>query len=125
MREGYFRDVVIQDVRTRLEEYLSALPPGGPDADRLAAEPPADEEGPGGRRHRAWPASSTCSRCRWASAPAADIEARDLTGLQLPRLAKLGVREGEAESLAALLGETTPGGPPVEVLPVPVSRTKC
>lgn len=56
---------------------------------------------------------------------AADIDARDLTGLQLPRLAKLGVREGEAESLAGLLGETTPGGPAVEVLPVPVSRTKC
>jgi hypothetical protein len=56
---------------------------------------------------------------------AADIDFRDLVGLQLPRLVRLGVREGEAESLAALLGETTPGGSAAEVLPAPVSRTKC
>jgi len=124
VREGHFRDVVIQDVRVRLEEYLSALPPGGPDA-------------------AGWPLSRRIMKKDLEAAvtrvagveyvqsmqmgvgSGADIELRDLTGLQLPRLARLGVREGEAESLAALLGETTPGGPSVEVLPVPVSRTQC
>ncbi|MCB0124406.1 MAG: baseplate J/gp47 family protein, partial [Caldilineaceae bacterium] len=31
VREGYFRDVVRQAVDQRLHEYLSALPPGGPE----------------------------------------------------------------------------------------------
>ena len=124
VREGYFRDVVIQDVRTRLEEYLSALPPGGPDATGW----------PLSRRVMKKDLEAAVTRVagveyvqsmQMGVGSGADIDARDLTGLQLPRLAKLGVREGEAESLAALLGETTPGGPPVEVLPVPVSRTKC
>ncbi len=124
VREGYFRDVVIQDVRTRLEEYLSALTPGGPDATGW----------PLSRRLMKKDLEAAVTRVagveyvqsmQMGVGSGADIDARDLTGLQLPRLAKLGVREGEAESLAALLGETTPGGPPVEVLPVPVSRTKC
>jgi predicted phage baseplate assembly protein len=124
VREGYFRDVVIQDVRTRLEEYLSALPPGGPDA----------EGWPLSRRVMKKDLEAAVTRVagveyvesmQMGVGSGADIEFRDLSGLQLPRLAKLGVREGEAEALAALLGETTPGGPPLEVLPVPVSRTKC
>lgn len=124
VREGYFRDVVIQDVRNRLEEYLSALPPGGPDG----------EGWPLSRRLMKKDLEATVTRVpgveyvqsmQMGVGSGFDIELRDLAGLQLPRLAKLGVREGEAESLAALLGETTPGGPPVEVLPVPVSRTKC
>lgn len=124
VREGYFRDVVIQDVRNRLEEYLSALPPGGPDG----------EGWPLSRRLMKKDLEATVTRVpgveyvqsiQMGVGSGFDIELRDLTGLQLPRLAKLGVREGEAEALTELLGETTPGGPPVEVLPVPVSRTKC
>ena len=124
VREGYFRDVVIQDVRMRLEEYLSALPPGGPD---VAGWPLS-------RRLLKKDLEAAVTRVagveyvqsmQMGVGSGVDVEARDLTGLQLPRLAKLGVREGEAESLSALLGETTPGGPPVEVVPVPVSRTKC
>ncbi len=124
VRQGHFRDVVIQDVRARLEEYLSALPPGGPDA----------EGWPLSRRLMKKDLEATVTRVpgveyvqsmQMGVGSAADIDFRDLTGLQLPRLARLGVREGEAESLASLLGETTPDGPPLEVLPVPVSRTKC
>ena len=124
VREGHFRDVVIQDVRARLEEYLSALPPGGPDG----------EGWPLSRRLMKKDLEAIVTRVagveyvqsmQMGVGSGFDIELRDLAGLQLPRLARLGVREGEAESLAALLGETTPGGPPVEVLPVPVSRTKC
>ena len=124
VREGHFRDVVIQEVRTRLEEYLSALPPGGPDGDGW----------PLSRRLMTKDLEATATRVagvefvqsiQMGVGSAAPIEARDLTGLQLPRLAKLGVREGEAESLSSLLGETTPGGSPVEVLPAPVSRAKC
>jgi hypothetical protein len=124
VREGYFRDVVIQDVRTRLEEYLSSLPPGGPDG----------EGWPLSRRLLKKDLEATVTRVpgvdyvqsmQMGVGSSLDVEARDLTGLQLPRLATLGVREGEAESLAALLGETTPGSGTGDVVPVPVSRTKC
>lgn len=124
VREGHFRDVVIQDVRTRLEEYLSALPPGGPDA----------EGWPLGRRLMKKDLEAAVTRVagveyvesmQMGVGSPADIDFADLLGLQLPRLARLGVREGEAESLAALLGETTPGASTVDVVPVPVSRTKC
>jgi predicted phage baseplate assembly protein len=125
VREGHFRDVVIQDVRTRLEEYLSALPPGGPDA----------EGWPLSRRLMKKDLEATITRVagveyvqsmQMGAGSGFDIEFRDLSGLQLPRLAKLSVREGEAESLAQLLGETAPeDGAPVEVVPAPVSRIKC
>ena len=124
VREGHFRDVVIQDVRTRLEEYLSALPPGGPDA----------EGWPLSRRLMKKDLEAAVTRVagveyvesmQMGVGSAADVDFRDLAGLQLPRLARLSVREGEAESLAALLGETTPGASTAEVVPVPVSRTKC
>lgn len=124
VREGHFRDVVIQDVRTRLEEYLSALPPGGPDADGW----------PLNRRLMKKDLEAAVTRVagveyvqsmQMGVGSAADIDFRDLTGLQLPRLARLGVREGEAETLAALLGDVAPSGTPADVLPVPVSRTKC
>jgi hypothetical protein len=122
--EGHFRDVVIQQVRARLEEYLSALPPGGPDGDGW----------PLSRRLLKKDLEATVTRVagveyvqsmQMGVGSGADIDFRDLAGLQLPRLAKLGVREGEAESLASLLGETAPGGAPVEILPAPVSRARC
>lgn len=124
VREGHFRDVVIQDVRIRLEEYLSALPPGGPDA----------EGWPLGRRLMKKDLEAAVTRVpgveyvesmQMGVVSAADIDFADLLGLQLPRLARLGVREGEAESLASLLGETAPGASTADVVPVPVSRTKC
>lgn len=123
VREGHFRDVVIQEVRARLEEYLSALPPGGPDADGW----------PLSRRLMKKDLEAAVTRVagvefvesmQMGVGSGADIDFRDLSGLQLPRLARLGVREGEAEALTALLGETTPGSVG-EVVPAPVSRTKC
>ena len=125
VREGYFRDVVIQDVRNRLEEYLSALAPGGP-----------DETGwPLSRRLMTKDLEAAVTRVagveyvesmQMGVGSAVAVDASDLTDLQLPRLAKLGVREGEAESLSSLLGQAPPDdGAPVEVLPVPVSRVKC
>jgi predicted phage baseplate assembly protein len=124
VREGYFRDVVIQDVRTRLEEYLSALPPGGPDGEGWPLSRRLMKKDLEAAVTRV-PGVEYVESMQMGAGSAADIDFRDLLGLQLPRLAKLGVREGEAESLAALLGETTPGGSTAEVLPVPVSRTKC
>lgn len=124
VRAGHFRDQVIQAVRERLQEYLSSLPPGGP-----------DEEG--------WPLNKLLLKkdleavvtrvagvefvnsMEMGVGSELDIESKRLKGLQLPRLDTLDVREGEAESLASILG-TSPG-PTQEptVVPVPVTKSKC
>ena len=47
-----------------------------------------------------------------------------MTGLQLPLLASVSVREGTAESLADILGPAAPQDEP-KVVPVPVSKSTC
>jgi predicted phage baseplate assembly protein len=127
VQAGHFPDVVRQDARARLYEYLSALPPGGPDG-------------------TGWPLSKRLLR--------KDLEAvvtrvdgvefvrslfmgvRDsspkedylLSGLELPMLSGVDVTEGEAEPLATVVAGGSAAEMPVpdaRVVPVPVSRTKC
>lgn len=124
VRAGYFRDQVIQAVRVRLEEYLSALPPGGP-----------EETG--------WPLNKHLLKkdleavvTRVAGVEFVnsmelgvdtelDIESKHLKGLKLPRLDTLDVREGEAESLASILGTKAAEPQEPTVVPVPVTKSKC
>jgi hypothetical protein len=123
VRAGYFRDQVIQSVRDRLQQYLSSLPPGGPDE--------------GG-----WPLNKLLLKKDLEAAVTRvagvefvnsmemgvgtelDIESKLLKGLQLPRLDTLDVREGEAESLESILGTKPPTEEPT-VVPVPVTKSKC
>jgi hypothetical protein len=124
VRAGYFRDQVIQAVRERLQEYLSSLPPGGP-----------EETG--------WPLSKLLHEkdleavvTRVAGVEFVNsielgvgselgIEKKLLKGLQLPRLDTLDVREGEAESLESILGTKPDTTQDPTVVPVPVTRSKC
>jgi baseplate J-like protein len=107
IRAGYFRDEVRQAVRDRLQLYLSSLPPGGP-----------DEEG--------WPLNKLLlKKDLEAVVTELNIESKRLRGLQLPRLDTLDVREGEAESLEALLGAKPPDTQEPTLVPVPVTKTKC
>jgi hypothetical protein len=123
VRAGYFRDQVIQAVRERLQSYLSSLPPGGP-----------EEEG--------WPLNKLLLKkdleavvtrvagvefvntMELGVGSELDIESKRLKGLQLPRLDTLDVREGEAESLAAILGAKPDVQEPT-LVPVPVTKSKC
>jgi predicted phage baseplate assembly protein len=127
VQAGHFSDVVRQDAMARLYEYLSALPPGGPDS-------------------TGWPLSKRLLR--------KDLEAvvtrvdgvefvhslfmgvRDssqkedylLSGLELPLLSGVSVTEGEAEPLATVVAggsATETPQPDAQVVPVPVSRAKC
>lgn len=126
VRQGYYRDQVVKDVRERLRTYLSALPPGGP-----------EEEG--------WPRNRKLLK-KELEAVAARVAGVDfinsmllgvgaalnledyssLTGLKLPRLATVEVRAGEAEDLATILGEDSGAtAPAVEVVPIPVTKEVC
>ena len=122
IRAGYFRDKVLDAVRARLEEYLSALPPGGP-----------EETGwPLSRQLLTKEIEAVVTRVAGVDFVKSlemgveaerNIESKRLTGLQLPRLDTLDVREGEAESLASILGAKPPQEP--TVVPVPVTKSKC
>jgi len=126
IQEGYYRDDVLQAIRVRLEEYLSSLPPGGP-----------EETGwPLGRRLLKKDIEAMVTRVAGVEyvnsmemgvGSDIGIEEYDLSGLQLPLLATLAIREGEAESLATILSGDSEGPtpPPVQPVPVPVSRSTC
>lgn len=128
VRKGFFRDVVLQAVRDRLNEYLSALTPGGPDG----------QDGDG------WPLGKSLlqkdleavvtrvpgvelvqSMQMRVGGDASNTEERSLTGVQLPQLVTLAVSEGEAEQLSDILNTTSQQPPQTQILPIPVSRTKC
>jgi hypothetical protein len=124
VRAGYFRDQVIQSVRERLQEYLSSLPPGGPDGEGwplnkllLKKDLEAVVTRVGGVEF--------VNSMELGVGVELDIESKRLKGLQLPRLDTLDVREGEAESLQAILGAKPADTQEPTLVPVPVSKSKC
>ncbi|MCB8983618.1 MAG: putative baseplate assembly protein [Ardenticatenaceae bacterium] len=126
VQEGHYRDDVLQAVRERLAEYLSALPPGGP-----------EETGwPLNRRLLKKDLEAVVTRVTGVEyvdsmemgvGTSLGLDEFDLTGLHLPLLATLALREGEAEPLAAILsgGDTGDTAPIVQPVPVPVARSTC
>lgn len=126
VREGYFQDVVRQEVEERLRTYLSSLPPGGPDA----------EGWPLNRQLHARELEAVATRVAGVefvlglemgvNEALSPIETELLSGLQLPRLAGLIVSVGTVESLSALTEGSGDGGADVGGFkPVPVARAKC
>lgn len=126
VREGHYRDEVLEDVRERLRTYLSSLPPGGP-----------EEEGwPRDRKLLKKELEAVVARVTGVDfvdsmymgvGAALDLEEYgNLTGLRLPRLVTVEARAGEAELLEAILGqEPTDTAPEVEVVPIPVTEEVC
>ncbi len=127
IQEGYYRDDVLQAVRTRLEEYLSSLPPGGP-----------DETGwPLNRRLLKKDLEAMVTRVAGIEYVNSiemgvrsdfGLDDYDASGLELPLLATLALREGEAEPLTDVLSGDSGDGTtsPSEIfVPVPVSRSTC
>ncbi len=123
---GYYIDVVRQSVTARLYEYLSALPPGGPDGGgwplrkRLLSR---DLEAVATRV----PGVEFVRSLLMGVESAEPVEDYALAGLELPLLDGVSVVDGEAEPLASVLPGGVAGDPASEgrVVPVPVSRTKC
>jgi predicted phage baseplate assembly protein len=127
VQAGHFPDVVRQAVRARLYEYLSALPPGGPDEtgwplrkrlikkdlEAVATRVPGVEFVP----------SSSLGVVSSES-----TEEHLFTGLELPFLRNISVVEGQAEELATIVAAGATTGMPVpedRFVPIPVSRATC
>lgn len=125
VRAGHFPDVVKRDVKARLYEYLSALPPGGSDG-------------------AGWPLSKRLLRkdleavvtrvsgveyvrgLRMGVESSLEREEFAFGGLELPLLIEPGVVDGEPETLDAVMpGGSAAADAPPKVVPVPVIRSKC
>jgi hypothetical protein len=125
VRAGHFRDIVRRDASARLYEYLSALPPGGPDA-------------------MGWPLNKRLLKkdleavitrvagveyvqsLHMGVESTTDIDEYAFSNLDLPVLSGLSVVDGDAEQLTAVVaGGSTSGAVPPKVVPVPVIRSKC
>jgi Baseplate J-like protein len=125
VRGGFFPDVVRQEVEKRLQGYLSALPPGGP-------------EGKG------WPLNKRLMRkdleavvtrvpgvefvntLELGVKTPVDVPEYDMTGLELPMLVASSVREGTAEPVASIVSTPVSTDPSrIKVVHVPVTKTKC
>lgn len=126
VQAGYFPDVVRQMVIARLYEYLSALPPGGPDGGgwpllkRLLRR---DLEAVATRV----PGVEFVEELKFGVESAEEREEVALTGLQLPLLDGISVVEGPADALSAVLPGGIKADPTTDrnAVPVPVSRSKC
>lgn len=126
VQAGYFPDIVRQSVMARLYEYLSALPPGGPDGAGW----------PLGKRLLSRDLEAVATRVAGVEfvrsllmgvGSAEPLTEYAIGGLELPLLDGISVVEGEAEPLTSVLPGGVLGDTAAErrVVPVPVSRSKC
>jgi hypothetical protein len=125
VRAGFFVDQVEQEVEATLRQYLSSLPPGGPDGrgwpldKRLVRK---DLEAVATRV----PGVEYIQGLELGVVSPQDIPEYDgFTGLNLPRVAGISVRQGAPEALAAVFAP--PGSAPslTQGVPIPVIKVKC
>jgi hypothetical protein len=126
VREGYYRDEVIEAVQERLKSYLSALPPGGPDETGWPRQRKLLKKELEAVAARVAGVDYVDSMYMGIGADYNKEEYDQISGLKLPRLATIQVVAGEAEELKNILGEP-PEGPPEDtvVVPIPVSGDVC
>jgi predicted phage baseplate assembly protein len=124
--EGYYRDEVVQTVRSRLETYLSALPPGGPDEEGWPLERKLQKKELEAVAARVSGVAYVDS-LHLAVGKVAEIQdAYDgLTGLRLPRVKTIAVRVGAAETLEELTGDEPETDTGEEIMPIAVVPGVC
>ncbi len=122
---GYYADLVNQAVRDRLNAFLSSRnglgPAGGgwPRRKRLLAK---DVEAAVTRVDGV----EFVNALLLGGSDGVAVDAMDMTGLQLPKLVGLSVVAGDPIPLDQLVGSVVqPSTPGVQIVPVPVVRTKC
>jgi hypothetical protein len=126
VRGGYFRDLVRESVTARLNTYLSALPPGGPEGTGWPLNKQVLQKDLEAVVTRV-PGVDFVVSLEIGAGTTIGVPDIPLTNLQLPRLAGLSVVEGEAEPLALIFGAfgAQPPQPTKQVVPVPVTKSKC
>jgi hypothetical protein len=124
VRAGFFVDQVQQDAETQLRFYLSSLPPGGSDLQgwplnkRLVSK---DLEAVVTRV----PGVEYVESLEMGVQSPQSITDYDLSGLQLPRVVGVSVRQGSAEPLASIFAPVGTAPSLTQTVPIPVSKAKC
>src|SRR5262249_17260868 len=123
---GFFGDLVREAVTARLNTYLSALPPGGPDGTGWPLNKPVLQKDLEAVVTRV-PGVEFVVSMEMGAGTNAGLADVPMTNLQLPRLAGLSVVEGPAEPLASIFGAfgVQAPAPSRQVVPVPVIKSKC
>jgi hypothetical protein len=124
VRAGFFVDKVEKDAEAALALYLSALPPGGPEGAGWPLKKRLVDKDLEAVVTRV-PGVEYVNSIEMGVESPEPTEFKDLTGIQLPRLAGVSVRQGAAESLASVFAP--PGSVPsrTQDVPIPVTRAKC
>jgi hypothetical protein len=126
VRGGFFLDVVREEVGKRLQGYLSALMPGGPDGKGWPLNKRLMKKDLEAVVTRVPGVEFVNSLELGVRSPVDIPEYYDLAGLELPMLAAWSVQEGMAEPVASIVA-TMPSTDPtrIKVVHVPVTKTKC
>ena len=125
VQAGFFSDLVRQEVDKRLKGYLSALPSGGPEGKGWPLNKSLVQKDLEAVVTRVPGVEFVHSLEMGVESPV-NIPNHSFSGLELPRLAMLSVREGTAEPVASIVATTpSPASPKVKVVHIPVSKAKC
>lgn len=124
-RGDSFPDKVKQQVRDRLNIYLSSLPPGGPDGRGWTLNKSLLQKDLEAVVSRV-PGVDYVNGLRLGLVDKVERDAIDFSNLELPRLATLAVDLGDAAALDSLFANPAPATPdPSKVVQVPVLKAKC
>lgn len=124
VRAGFFVDQVQQDAETQLRVYLSSLPPGGPDGQGWPLSKRLVSKDLEAVVTRVLGVEYVESLEMGVQSPQ-PITDYDLSGLQLPRVAGIRVRQGSAEPLESVFAPVGTAPSLTQTVPIPVLRTKC
>jgi hypothetical protein len=124
IRAGFFVDQVEKNAEITLRQFLSSLPPGGPD-------------GAGWPRNRKLirkeieavlarvPGVEFVNGLEMSVMDFNNVDEYSIAGLELPRLAGVSVRQGSTKHLTGVFAPQGSGPSRNEGIPIPVTRTTC
>jgi hypothetical protein len=124
VRAGFFIDQVEQDAEMRLRQYLSSLPPGGPDGEGWPLNKSLVSKDLDAVVTRV-PGVEFVQGLEMGVRTIEGVPDYPIRGLELPRLAGVRVRQGSVQPLQTVFADPGTGPSLTEGVPIAVSRAKC
>lgn len=124
VKAGYFPDEVEQAVEQQLQFYLCALPPYGPDGAGWPLKKTIQRKDLEAVATRV-PGVEYVETIEMGVESPQDISDYPISGLQLPQLVGVSVRQGSAEPLEAVFAPAGQAPSLTGTVPIPVSRATC
>ncbi len=124
VKAGFFPDRVEQEVEQQLQFYLCALPPYGPDGAGWPLKKTLQRKDLEAVATRV-PGVEYVETLEMGVENPQDTSDYRITGLQLPRLVGVSVRQGSAEPLESVFAPAGQAPSITGTVPIPVSRATC